>query len=302
VPGALIKLREEFPSVGVLLATHNPGVYIYQQILSLKNQTGVKLHIYWGDFDSPLEVKSRIRENLTGLQVTEINVLLPGPAHNFFTLLQHSHENFIAFCDQDDVWLPNKLVNQIAILQNAGTSPALVHSNSALLTDKGITYKARNCVDHTFESLAFSNCCQGCTITLNSAAREVILENLPLEIIWHDWWAALVISLTGKIYFSDATDTLYRIHSNNTIGIPSKGGKVVRYITRKPGVITYQIQNAIKLHGQLLELDKGNLTQLRRLTSSSRRIRFKGALMDRQRRVNLYEDITRRILLVIKQP
>ncbi len=295
-------MREEFPTVGVLLATHNPGAYVYHQIVSLKNQSGVKLHIYWGDYDSPLEVKSKVRECLSGLQVTEIKVLSPGPAHNFFTLLQHSRENFVAFCDQDDVWLPNKLMNHIAILQNADASPALVHSNSALLTERGITYKAVNCLDHTFESLAFSNCCQGCTMTLNSAAREVILKNLPREIIWHDWWVALVISLTGKIYFSGVTDTLYRIHSNNTIGIPSKGGKIVRYMTRKPGVITYQIQNAMKLHGQSLEIDKRNLMQLRRLTSSSRKIRFKGALLDRQRRVNLYEDLMRRILLVVKQP
>lgn len=294
--------KKSLPTVAVLLATHKPGDYIYPQILSIKNQVDVNIQIYWGDFGSSLEEKERIREHLSGCQVTEINIASSGPANNFFTLLRESEEEYVSFCDQDDIWLPNKTINQITILRNAGQKPALVHSNSAVLRKELISNKQIICLDHSFNSLAFYNCCQGCTMTLNKAAREVILKNIPSEIIWHDWWAALVISLTGEIFFSEDTDTLYRLHDSNAIGIPTKMRKVTRYICRKPGLVSYQIQNALSLYGHMAPLDDNELLQIKRITSPNRVDRFVGAIKDVKRRQKAHEDLMRRILLVIKQP
>jgi hypothetical protein len=294
--------KNSLPTVAVLLATHKPGDYIYPQIHSIKNQIGVNLQIYWGDFGSSFEEKERIRECLYGCKVNEVNIASAGPANNFFTLLRESKEEYVSFCDQDDVWLPNKTINQITILHNAGQIPALVHSNSAVLQNEVISTKPTICLDHSFNSLAFYNCCQGCTMTMNAAAREVILENLPDEIIWHDWWAALVISLTGKIFFSKDTDTLYRLHDNNAIGIPTKMRRVTRFICRKPGLVSYQIQSALNLFGHRVQLEEKELFQIKRIISPNRVDRFVGALKDVKRRPKAYEDLIRRILLVIKQP
>jgi rhamnosyltransferase len=243
------------PKVAILLATNNPNSFIYEQIESIRNQQGVQTVIYWGDYNSSASIKNQVRSALNKLDFHEIQISSAGVAHNFFELLKHSNEDFVAFSDQDDVWLPGKLISHVNLISTSSNIPVLVHSNSMILEDGKLKEKNLQCGTHTPLSLFFKNCCQGCTITINSSARSVILNSLLPDILWHDWWMALVLSVKGKILFNNEIDTLYRLHASNTIGLPNFRDKIFRFAKRPAGLKSYQIEGILNTFPDDLHFD-----------------------------------------------
>ena len=292
---------EALPLVGILLATHNPSEFIAEQIASIKIQENVRIKIYWGDYASTEENKKYVRRLLENFDYSEFDIVDRGPASNFFYLLRQSKEKYIAFADQDDIWLSHKLENQINLLKTSADIPSLVHSNSNLLIGKKLVTRKKMCGDHKFASLAFSNCCQGCTIMINSTARDLILESLPIGIVWHDWWIALVISLRGKMYFSEDVEVIYRIHDGNTIGLPSLFKRINNLRNREPGQISYQIREALGRYKLNNPEDVKEMERILRLTSSRRSERTRAALRDTKRRKTYFEDLLRRVVIIVRQ-
>jgi hypothetical protein len=290
------------PSVAVLLATSNPSEYIEDQIESIRLQKNVRTVIYWGDYKSSTLIREKVRKLLVGLENHEYEILESGPAANFFFLLKQSKEEYIAFADQDDVWLPNKLANQVQLLLKSSETPSLAHSNSDVLQgDKRLT-KLSNCKNHDFFSLAVTNCCQGCTIMINNAARQKILSSLPEKIVWHDWWIALVISLTGHVYLERSTEVLYRIHKKNTIGIPRRWNRIKNYLNRPSGLIAYQIEEAIN---RFVHEDKNHAKEyslLREMTSINRTRRLLSNLRYAWNEGGNFDEVLHRIAWIIKRP
>ena len=85
------------PVVDVLLATHNPTEFVIEQIDSIKSQVGVKTKIYWGDYGSSKQAKEFVRNLLTDMDFMEFQVQNPGPAENFFYLLNFFFKIFEFF-------------------------------------------------------------------------------------------------------------------------------------------------------------------------------------------------------------
>ena len=291
----------QLPNVAVLLATHNPPGFIDQQIESIKRQFGVKVKIYWGDYGSSKETKNHIRILLNDIEFIEFEIRNPGPAKNFFELLKNADEEYISFSDQDDIWLPNKLFYQVNQLKKTPHIPSLTHSTAQILKNGKVIPRKSLCLDHKFNSLALSNCCQGCTLMINSAAKKVILDSLPEKIIWHDWWMGLVISVTGIIHYSPHTEVLYRIHHSNTIGIPSNLKKILLSIKRPSGLVSFQIHQILKnysINGKILNQE---LTLINDLTSNSIMRRLNANIRVKKREA-LLQYLLRRILWTIKKP
>ena len=297
------KLSEaEIPLVAVLLATHKPTNFIEEQIESIKAQVGVNIRIYWGDYGSSVESKNFVRGLLGGLDFTEHAILEPGYASNFLELLSKTSEQYIAFSDQDDVWLPTKLQNQVVSLQEYHEQPSMTHSNPEILSGIERKVKASRCQNHDFSSLAFTNCSQGCTMMINSAARDKVLRSLPEGIVWHDWWIGLVISLTGKIYFSKEIEVLYRIHEGNAIGLPGWRKRIKEYIKRPPGQVSYQIEQAVLRFGSKNSIELREYSQIQDLCSEKFGIRLWANVIDTRRRAKFWEDKLRRVLWTLKRP
>ncbi len=293
---------KSLPKVAVLLATHNPNEFIIEQINSILAQKDVKVKIYWGDFQSDAVTKNLVRTLLGKSDFVEIIIEEEGPAANFFTLLRAAEEDYIAFADQDDIWLPSKLINQVRILEVHAAIPSLVHSNSALLVGDEVKKKNRTCTNHDFDSLAFSNCCQGCTIMINSLAQDIVISELPPNIVWHDWWIAIVISLKGTIFFSNDTEILYRLHDTNLIGIPTFANKVRNNISRESGIVAYQINEAISRFETECRVSEKQLRHIRRIISKRVWTRLVAAVTDRRRRESIVEEALRRLLIVVRIP
>jgi hypothetical protein len=176
-----------------------------------------------------------------------------------------------------------------------------------MVLKNGKTSKKKSvCQDHTFYQLSWQNCVQGCTTLLNSKAQQ-LLNSMPQNyVLAHDWWAAQVISLYGKIFFNENVDLLYRIHSENEVGLPGTAARIKRSLSRSPNV---QSQQALEILGHVSTSPALNLFEVaamqgywEQISSSSRLLRLKIALTGKKARKSQLEDFWRRLVLISKAP
>ena len=296
----------DLPVVAVLLATHNPTETIEEQLDSIFAQNSVMVKIYWGDDRSTEESKEYVRKLLAGEDYVEIQDSGIGATKNFLHLLRFPTEDYIAFSDQDDIWLPEKLIQHINLIKDSSDLPALSHSNSMVLKD-GKTYKKKSvCQDHTFYQLSWQNCVQGCTILLNSKAQQ-LLNSMPQKyVLAHDWWAAQVISLYGEIFFNEKVDTHYRIHSANDVGLPGNVERAKRILKREAGARSKQALEIIDFDAKDLAFKSQEVEEMQKywrgIHSGGLLTRVKIAATDKKARKSALEDLWRRLILLSKAP
>lgn len=131
---------------------------------------------------------------------------------------------YVAFCDQDDVWIKTKLTRALAHLQTipAGT-PALYVSRTLICDNTLCQQRPSLLFKHSpnFENALVQSIGGGNTMVLNRAALDLVQDTAPKAagIISHDWWAYQLISGAGGQICYDRTPTvLYRQHDGNLIG------------------------------------------------------------------------------------
>ncbi|MGC8765605.1 MAG: glycosyltransferase family 2 protein [Brevinematia bacterium] len=149
---------------------------------------------------------------------------------SFDILGKASDRNYIMFCDQDDVWIENKIeitLGKIKELEKkyGEEEPLFVFTDlkivdEALNTISESYFKFRRLspyIAFKFNKLLVQNVITGCTVMINKKLKEIAFP-IPEEAIFHDWWVGLVASLTGRIGYLNEKTVLYRQHSMNTSG------------------------------------------------------------------------------------
>ena len=219
--------------VTVLLSTYNGERYLTEQLESLVAQSDVNVEILVrddGSKDATTAILDEWQERGALSWYTSANL---GPGKSFIHLLQTAGPgNYYAYCDQDDVWLPNKLrltMDKMRAVEaeNPG-KPVIIHTDMNVVDESlNVIHESfwrssglRPDVLRTFPYLCTCNSVNGCTIVMNSAARELILEKyVEHDIIIHDVISALTVAYYGGIIdYVDAPTVLYRQHSSNVVG------------------------------------------------------------------------------------
>jgi len=134
---------------------------------------------------------------------------------------------YIAFADQDDVWLPGKLSHSLAALRDVegeGRTPVLVHTDLAVvdadLAPVAASYWRQAGVvpdPPTFRRIVAQNVATGCTMLMNRALYEQV-GAIPGEATMHDAWVASVAALLGRVVALPEPTVRYRQHGHNTLG------------------------------------------------------------------------------------
>lgn len=214
--------------VAILLATYNGEAFLAAQISSLISQSYKNWVIYASDDgsqDGTLKILTNAQLELGERKL----VILRGPrrgfVNNFMSLLQSRviDAEYFAFCDQDDVWHPDRLERGISWLQkNADGGPALFCSRSRLIDAAGdvVGYSTNFTTPPSFANALVQNIAGGNTMLFNSRARK-LLSDLAYQhtLIAHDWWCYLLITgCGGQVYFSSDPLIDYRQHEKNLIG------------------------------------------------------------------------------------
>lgn len=224
--------------IDILLATYEGEAFLEEQLLSIMAQTVSDWNLYISDdgsTDATPHIARRFARRDERIHVLPHHEPFGGARKNFMHLLRHSTAPYCMFCDQDDVWLPNKIELTLQRMHEleeryATDVPLMV------FTDMIVVDAELNVLRDSFERQIYVDpnrtglmqlisvpVAAGCTMMLNEALRNKTLEtprDQPMDM--HDWWISLVAAAFGHIGHVDEPTSLYRQHASNTIGANDK--------------------------------------------------------------------------------
>ena len=230
------------PEVLILLATFNGARYLPEQLASVERQTYPRWNMLVSD-DGSTDTTPQLLEDFRARHADRVAILKGSGPHsakgNFFRLLREAPAvPYVAFCDQDDVWMETKLDELVAACQRLegqltpGT-PCAVFSDLRVV-DEDLRLQAPSFFRQTnarpdrisFGSLLVENAIPGCSMLINQAlVRE--FRSFPGDLKdarMHDWWLSLLAAGLGALAFVPAQLVLYRQHSRNAAGSVHRTG------------------------------------------------------------------------------
>lgn len=231
--------------IDILLAAYNGEKYISEQIDSIINQTYTDWILYIKDdcsTDRTVDIVREYEKKYSGKIKLILSEQQSGSAkNNFFSMLKYSENDYAMTCDQDDVWLPDKIrltyEKMKEIEKESKEIPILVHTDLKVADEKlnlisESLFKLQNLDSNRdkINNLLAQNIVTGCTVMVNRKLLNYITE-IPKNAVMHDWWMALVASTLGKIAFVNSSTVLYRQHGENSVG--AKNVKSITYVIRK---------------------------------------------------------------------
>lgn len=212
------------------MSTFNGGRYLGEQLDSLLRQTRGDWELHWRDDGSDDQTIALMRSFAEGAgkgryQEQNTGGRRLGITASFMHLLRAAPAApYVAFADQDDVWLPQKLERGADRLARiAADVPALYCARQILVDERLQTLRMSSRIAHEplFPAALTQNVATGCTVMLNQTAARLIASSDPPAGSLHDWWCYLVVSASGgPILVDDVATVLYRQHQGNAVGAP----------------------------------------------------------------------------------
>jgi glycosyltransferase involved in cell wall biosynthesis len=225
--------------VEILLATYNGDKHLDSLINSIINQTYKNWILLIRDdcsSDNTTKILKKFKNDYPNkLKIIDNKNIRLGACQNFHELLKFSNAEYLFLCDQDDIWLKNKVeisLKKILLLENVfgKNHPILIHTNLKLMNSSNNilsdsfwnSYSINPEIMYIPEIIFSQNFITGCTILINESTKRISLP-IPLEAVMHDWWIALKTVKHGIIKNISTPTVLYRIHESNASGIKKMG-------------------------------------------------------------------------------
>ncbi len=214
-------------TVAVLLSTFNGEKYIKDQIDSLLSQQGVSLKIVIRDDGSSDKTVDILNDYIQGNpNITLLCEKNCGVELSFQKLCCYASANvdadYYAFCDQDDIWMPDKLYVAISILERYNQSqPNLYFSNLLMVDEKLNSIGNLFACDEVKISKRMSLLqvfTYGCTCVFNKKALKDYCVAGYDKNLKHDNWIYILSMFLGNVYYDKTPHILYRQHGDNLSG------------------------------------------------------------------------------------
>ncbi|MBV7271529.1 glycosyltransferase [Clostridium sp. PL3] len=215
----------------ILLSVYDGELYLREQIESLLQQENVLIDIFIRDDKS----KDKSMNIINDIMSKNVNIKLISDGKNlgacgsFMELLKKCPCDFdyYAFCDQDDVWKPDKIYSAIEKMDSDSVLCPKIYCSAAYVTDSSLNviYVLNGHLNKLdiYKSIA-DNRTVGCTTVFNKELlfkyRETV-QYIKNELAMHDQWLYLLCAVSGKVYFDNRPYIYYRQHGNNTLGVNS---------------------------------------------------------------------------------
>lgn len=200
--------------ISVCMATYNGAQFIREQLNSILIQLGPDDEIIVSDdssTDGTLDIVNSYGDSR--IKVFAGNKF-HSPIYNFENALRHANGDYIFLCDQDDVWLPNKVE---VVRANLEIYDLVVH-------DCKVTDANLNIVQSSFfQSLSagkgfwknwIKNSYSGSCMAFKRKVLDYVLP-FPPHIAMHDIWIGLLVERRGKVNYINMPLILYRRHGGN---------------------------------------------------------------------------------------
>ena len=126
------------------MATYNGATYLSEQIDSILHQSFTDWHLFIHD-DGSSDCTKAILTRYVHEYPKAITLLDYSPQHgacsNFLSMVERIDAPYYMFCDQDDIWLPDKIAKthkkMIDVETSAKNVPVIIHTDLAIV-DKSL--------------------------------------------------------------------------------------------------------------------------------------------------------------------
>jgi len=231
--------------ISVAIATYNGEKFIEEQLASILNQTKSVDEVCICDdrsSDNTVSVVNAFIEKngLTGSWSIEINEKNLGYASNFMKALRKTTGDIVFFCDQDDIWVNDRVEKMVDVLENTKGAlmigsefePFATSANAQSVPEWELKLHKN---DDSVEKMSFNSTnifigCQGCTM----AMKREFLDRV--DSYWYEGWAhdeyvwKMALVLDGLFMYHRRT-IKRRLHENNaSLGKVRDINKRLKYV------------------------------------------------------------------------
>jgi glycosyltransferase involved in cell wall biosynthesis len=235
------------PQIDILLSCFNGQKYLEALLDSIEKQSNTSWRLIVrddGSQDSSKKIVASFRQkHPVKVQIIEDAGKNAGPKDSFGILLKYTDASYCMFCDQDDIWLPDKIAltyEKMKEVERNPNVPTLVYTDLTVVNDNlepiaDSFFKYQNIgvhQDHDKYYVAYKNPAAGCTIMINHSAVCAI-QPLGTAAIMHDWWIIMGCLAKGTIACVNKPTVLYRQHTGNLLGAEENNTTgLLKYIGR----------------------------------------------------------------------
>ena len=239
------------PLVSIVLASYNMGHYLPESVRTVLAQTYENIEVIIIDDGSTDDTEEQIKPLLVDSRLRYIKQENQGQPKAKNNGIKASKGEYIAFCDGDDLWAPNKLEIQLPLFKD-DPEVGVVYSEVSYIDDKGNPLDKEQPYERysgkVTDKLILKNFIPfGTAIVKKQCFDEMGLfdENLPMGIDWDLW---LRLSTRYKIMYIPAKTYIYRIWpgqmSSNYRGRYHHAELIMnKFIRNNPGVLSQKIIN-----------------------------------------------------------
>lgn len=224
-------MKNSMPNVAVLLTTYNGENFVDEQLSSIFGQMNINLNLFISDdcsTDGTLKKVLNLCNDKNNYQIINHSTKYGSACENFLNMFMNvdfEKYDYIALSDQDDIWLPNKLINAIKKINENNSSGY----SSNVISWNPDTHELKNIVksnNQTKYDFMFQGPGPGCTFVLkkkDALEFKSFIKNLDIKyrkkINHHDWFIYAFYRANNKKWFIDSySGMIYRQHSSNVVG------------------------------------------------------------------------------------
>lgn len=206
--------------VNVLLSTYNGEIYLEEQIESVLHQTYPHIALYIRD-DGSSDSTVKIIQDIQQKNPNKITLFIGknlGFGKSFLQLLKASDSGDLwAFCDQDDIWYPDKIETAVNWFcshpQNEFYSKPMLFHSAFSIVDENLKFQSNYLppsYDYGFIRSITDCVHMGFSEVINGTLRQMMLQANINRLTSHDHWAELLAMAFGIVKFDPEIKSLHR--------------------------------------------------------------------------------------------
>lgn len=263
------------PTCLVLMCTYNGERFLREQIDSVLAQRGVDVTVKAADdrsTDGTVAILEEYRNKYDNFSYS-VNPVNKNFTYNFLDLLFSVKEtayDYYAFCDQDDIWMPEKLAEAIGTIEARGQTPnGVLYCSNLRVSDmdgKEMGLEEDESILRTNRcTYLYENICTGCTTVFDRKFKDACTQYYPQGIRLHDHWLFLIAVYTADMVYDMRSFIRYRQHIDNQVGSRknvdgSLRAQFRRFCKQKETDTTQRLTELLKGYGEKIsERDKKNI-------------------------------------------
>jgi glycosyltransferase involved in cell wall biosynthesis len=209
--------------LSVCMATYNGARFVVRQLDTVLKQLGPDDEVIVVDDGSKDNTVQIIRESYDDRVQVYVNEKNLGVIHSFEKAISLAKGDILFLCDQDDVWVDNKVETVLKAFKEDGAilvvhDAYVVDGNLETINPSWNNFNHNN-INQGIIGNILKNAYTGAFMAFKKELKEDILP-FPASIEMHDQWIALVCMLEKKkITFIDKPLVKYVRHGGNVTGM-----------------------------------------------------------------------------------